>query len=225
MSKTNFPKNDVNIENYTSLCMRTFNDLGTPLNNSTHMGLGVSGEVGELLKALFNNDMDNAYEECGDILWFIGVESELRKEELNINFGEIFTQAYMYICSLERDYKNASLITMIKRVFGYPTYANPLENLIYEGFSFGDYIKKSFAYGAEYKSTEIVESAIKTVAGIIYELGWHKLEYVEVVAKFEELLQTNIDKLRARFSDKFSMKEALERDLEKESETYSGKHS
>ena len=84
-----------------------------------------------------------------------------------------------------------------------------------EAGEFMDHLKKYIFYGAELDSVNLIE-----------ELGdnqWYVgLGVDELEEKFNDMLQKNIDKLRARYPEKFEEDQALNRDLEKERETLEG---
>jgi len=81
-----------------------------------------------------------------------------------------------------------------------------------EAGEFMDHLKKHIFYGAPLDPVNLIE-----------ELGdnqWYVgLGVDELEAKFNDMLQKNIDKLRARYPEKFEEDQALNRDLEKERET------
>lgn len=70
-----------------------------------------------------------------------------------------------------------------------------------------DYVKKFIAYGKEI-NVEIEKKAIEAIV-------W-SLTIEDTGLSFEVDLQKNIDKLKARFPEKFNTKDALNRDLNKE---------
>jgi len=78
-----------------------------------------------------------------------------------------------------------------------------------EAGEFMDHLKKHIFYGAELDPVNMIE-----------ELGdnqWYVGVGVdELEAKFNEMLQKNIDKLRARYPEKFEPEQAINRDLKKE---------
>ncbi len=134
---------EVNFKNYPSLAMKTANRLKSDLEDSTHMALGIMGELGELFKAIDNEDLKNIREESGDVMWFIGVESILR----GFDFQEMVDEAYTRLGSYD-------------------------ESIKYRGFDYGDMVKKSFAYGREYNTDYCKNALIDTIGSIIYLTYW-----------------------------------------------------
>ena len=78
-----------------------------------------------------------------------------------------------------------------------------------EAGEFMDHLKKHIFYGVELDPVNMIE-----------ELGdseWYKgVGIDELEVTFNEMLQKNIDKLRARYPEKFEAEQAANRDLEKE---------
>lgn len=72
-----------------------------------------------------------------------------------------------------------------------------------------DQLKKHIFYGKELDVVNIVEEC--------GDLFWYLAETLTAIdEKFIDVMQKNIDKLRARYPDKFSEDKALNRDLSKE---------
>ncbi len=72
-----------------------------------------------------------------------------------------------------------------------------------------DALKRCIAYGKELDSTNVKEECSDVlwyIARILDHFNW----------SFEEVMETNINKLKARYGDKFSEHAALNRDLETE---------
>ena len=75
-----------------------------------------------------------------------------------------------------------------------------------------DVCKRAFYYGKGKEAVDLVN--IKEEFGDILwyvALGLHACG-----SSFEEVMQTNLDKLKARYPEKFSLEDAYERDLSKE---------
>ena len=72
-----------------------------------------------------------------------------------------------------------------------------------------DAYKKQFAYGKELDKVNVSEE--------IFDCFWYLVNLCRMLnIDIEKGLQTNIDKLRARYPEKFTEYHALNRDLEKE---------
>lgn len=80
-----------------------------------------------------------------------------------------------------------------------------------------DALKKHLMYG---KSLDLVN--IKEEVGDV--LWYCALILDEVGASFEDVMKTNIDKLRARFPEKFTEEKAVNRDLDTERKILEGQH-
>ena len=81
----------------TNVVLRTANLEGfSDTDNLTHVAFGLCSEYGELLEASVKNDMVNAKEELGDLLWyvFLGVsiiDFDIEKEDLKLTAENLDT--------------------------------------------------------------------------------------------------------------------------------------
>lgn len=78
------------LRDYQYLANKTATDLGF-LGDLNHLGLGMSGEAGELADAIKKYtvyhqplDRDNLREELGDLLWFVALGAKILNEPLEI---------------------------------------------------------------------------------------------------------------------------------------------
>jgi NTP pyrophosphatase (non-canonical NTP hydrolase) len=79
-----------------------------------------------------------------------------------------------------------------------------------------DAYKKHFAYGKELDVVNVGEE--------IADIMWYVSNLCRIKGiNLEEILQRNIDKLKARYPDKFSQEKALNRNLDKERDILEGK--
>lgn len=81
---------------------------------------------------------------------------------------------------------------------------------------FADILKKHIMYGKPFDKEHAVEEisdALWYIAVALDELG----------TSFEEVMEKNINKLKARYKDKFTEGEAIERNVKKEHEALHGK--
>lgn len=78
-----------------------------------------------------------------------------------------------------------------------------------EAAEFTDALKKHIFYGKELDETNLKEE--------ISDILWYCAIALEALGTdFESVMQTNIDKLSARYPDKFTEESAINRDLDKE---------
>ena len=83
--------------------------------------------------------------------------------------------------------------------------------LVTEAGEFQDMLKKHIFYGRELDLVNLKEE--------IGDILWYCAIALEALdADFESVMQTNIDKLKARYPDKFSSERAINRNLDKERE-------
>lgn len=79
-----------------------------------------------------------------------------------------------------------------------------------------DAYKKHFAYGKELDVVNVGEE--------IADIMWYVSNLCRIKGiNLEEMLQRNIDKLKARYPNKFSQEKALNRNLDKERDILEGK--
>lgn len=79
-----------------------------------------------------------------------------------------------------------------------------------------DMLKKHIIYGKTLDEVNVLEE--------VGDLAWYQaLALTAVKRTLEDCLQTNINKLKARYGDKFSQHAALNRDLAKERAVLEGK--
>lgn len=166
-----------------------------------HMALGMCSELEELEEAVKKGDKVNVQEECTDILWYcsgtISIfknRGVLLKESSKINFIEI-------------DYRNSIY---------------ELSDVISK---FSDIPKKMLAYKKGIDVNWIGETP-KNNKAFYYVDDIDKLLYnviektVALMKRYycdpEQGMQNNIDKLKARYPEKFTEHDALNRDLNKE---------
>jgi|11_taG_2_1085331.scaffolds.fasta_scaffold00158_44 NTP pyrophosphatase (non-canonical NTP hydrolase) len=196
----------ITTENYQEFALRTLNNnyksiaerLGTQDNvNKLHALLGIITEIQELEDAINNNDLPNIKEEIGDIFWFLsllGYSDKIEKQ------GEFFNSYFDYWMSYTQDleWKGISPEHSIKRLYR-------IVIILLDKF------KSQIIYN-KYDDNALCLGDI----GIVDSIA--ELQYLLKYYNFniEEVLQTNIDKLKTRFPDKFTEDKAQNRDLQKE---------
>lgn len=168
-----------------------------------HASAGITSEIAELLELqdkAFREEMGqvvldrvNLMEECGDILWYVGIACDA------LNCTDTV--------AAEKDYK----INKIK-------YDYDLANSVYSTAAtlamhagvFADLaIKKFCFYGKPFNADPLIErltSIHSLVQALLQESGY----------TLEDARERNIAKLKARYGEKFSEAAALERNLDTE---------
>lgn len=107
------------------------------------------------------------------------------------------------------DYKNGALRTM-------PNLGNDFDNMLHMALGMSteageilDTFKKTLAYGKELDVVNIKEE--------VGDIMWYLSNLLSIMnIDFEDVLETNANKLLARYPDGFSKDKALNRDLELE---------
>lgn len=179
-------------QDYRILTTRTLPDLGssliTSLINSIHMVLGMGSELEELYDAIKKEDMVNIAEEFSDILWYAANYCNIH----NINPGY-----YPFKSSqLDEDVDLDALNIVIKDIVGVISRLQDLD-------------KKLLAYNRPVLHEQRKE-AIESLLSMLHAA------YVCIGINVEQSMQNNIDKLIARYPDKFSTYLANNRNLDAE---------
>lgn len=178
--------------NYTEFrknAKRTLADLPTELENTQHMIVGMITEIGELLDA---HKKHFAY---GKELDMVNVKEEI---------GDFFWYVANYDNIHEEDSEQSSFITPTTKTESFnPIYT--LSNAMGHAATALSHLSAPLVSSERY-----ISSLIKLV---VSDLLWYCENYnIDV----EKIFDTNIAKLKARYPNKFTQEDALNRDLETE---------
>lgn len=186
------------VENYVTLAIRTesvvldINDLNLRL---LHASLGLGTEIIELNEALFDAhynekklDIINLAEEVGDIYWYSAIACDV----LGINFEDTIAPCL----GGGTDYSVKYLAGLLESDIG---------KLL-------DKCKRHIFYRKKYDHDEVVT----LVKSIVTGLGELSHAIPDIDWDIEEILTRNIEKLRARYPEKYTDYHAINRDLETE---------
>jgi len=162
-----------------------------------HGDIGLSSELEEIQEMAERPTIDaiNLKEECGDLYWYMGVITD----ELQFNPDEIFkhneTGAIVAYSALEqRQFLQHNVHGMVKCVG-----------------KISDFIKKGVIYGKELNETGIKEK--------LQELDYYINQALRYYGQTSQgARERNIEKLSARYGDKFTEAAANERNLAVERE-------
>jgi NTP pyrophosphatase (non-canonical NTP hydrolase) len=215
----------MNITEYAPLARRTLKEL--PYHQHLiHMGLGLAGEIGELLDAIKKHvvygkplDTVNLTEELGDDYWYAGnllpelrvqhevfqnamragvLNGQRRRAEIDAELGE---EDRMWIVALELLHLNGAMAIAISR------------GLLHQQLMSS---QPPEAGGAN-ASSMLAVSVTESISGILGTIGG-LLGLDE-----EQAMRLNIAKLAKRYGDRFSDVAALNRDLGAERAVLEGK--
>lgn len=162
-----------------------------------HGAIGLASELAEIREMARDNDyVDkvNLLEEMGDLFWYMGIIVD----ELGIDPNQIFrtkqVKAVLWqFPDLAASNELSTIIDTLTICIGYMI----------------DIFKKSLMYGKEID--------VETVEGILQEMGIDIEDALNAHGyTSNDARQINIDKLRARYGEKFTEAAALNRDLETE---------
>lgn len=169
---------------YREQVKRTLPSLGTVTLDSVHMVLGMCSEIYELREGIRAEDIVNISEEITDIAWYASNYCNVRNITLFATLGSIIEYT-----SYDKDSLLVELINYISEL--------------------QDYDKKELCYNKK-ETEEIKNRRRDLINGIVSDIN--VLYYIFGI-KPEQAMQNNIDKLRARFPDKFDEDKANNRDL------------
>ena len=191
------------MNNYTEQAKRTCPYLGSDKLDLCHMVLGMNTEVIELKEAIVKEDIVNISEEVADICWYISNYFLFRQIPSN-------DLIYSYITfDSEYNYLKSKVNSNSTFLDYYLIVENPVQYLFSNISELQDLIKKNIAYNKSIdlqKELTYTKNIIRTCMSIAKR---HKFS-------LDKALENNINKLKARFPDKFTEENAINRDLEAE---------
>jgi hypothetical protein len=180
---------------YQQDALRTLSDkyhIGAIDPDLLHGALGLATESGELLEGLLlNGDTVNAHEELGDTTWYIPPICKA----LGITIDEVEDAIGAP--------DHATLLTTM------PTLIDVAMRLCIEAGHVQDAIKRAVYYGSPLNSAGVVNHL-----GRIIHLIRHGCYLLDTT--HEKVKATNISKLKARFPQRFTEAEAIQRDVSNE---------
>jgi NTP pyrophosphatase (non-canonical NTP hydrolase) len=180
---------------YVEATRRTWNKKEDPIDNINHAMLGLMDEAGELAKQYKSNlayakelNHTNVYEEIGDLCYF----NARMADELQFKAQEELIKQLDEISTKESDFEGKDSLNEMECVFAI-----------------------SSRVGTTYAA--LTSNDGKLIADAILNLQYTMKVFCEILeVELKDLMSANIAKLKARFPEKFTNEEALNRDLEKE---------
>lgn len=165
-----------------------------------HGAIGLASELAEIREmALMSEDdteldVTNLKEEMGDLYWYMGI----MVSELGVNPFTVFAHDAVELVQMSKTDRLRCLNMVID------------DMTIIIGTAI-DMLKKTVIYGKELQVPALADQLLLLDYAIANALSLYGISP-------EQARQTNIDKLKARYGDKFTEAAALERDLVKERE-------
>lgn len=197
------------INEYRELAKRTCVDLGTIEKNMFHMNTGVITEIGEAIDPIkkhiaYNKPLDlvNIGEEIGDCAWYIANRS-------NFLIYDDFTKNLMEEVWSERNFKE--ITDDWNKTFDLEDCkAAPLEERLMN--------VANLLYSISGDMPDLDERMHPSYTGItMMALLDRACDLLGL--NFMEILNTNIEKLKKRYPEKFTEEDAINRDLDSERAT------
>ena len=195
-------------ETYINNCLRTascdedaiLSRLSGPKIQLLHAAMGISTEVGELI---YPSDTINVTEELGDLCWYVSIGvAALRDSGVQVSWDDFI-------------HADIDEILSDTAYMASQTYEAHIRSLVVYSSEFLDMAKKYMFYGRELNTTDTIDVLRRIVHGVItciMCMNIHRTVHVTI----EDVWETNIEKLRKRYGDKFTEGAANHRDLEAE---------
>lgn len=205
------------LREHVKLAPRTNATLGSKIMDECHMALGMTSELNELITAIENKDKSNILEEIGDIHWYWSVEVNLLPfSDIDTVIQQVFLHMNIYSSQIMDNILNDT--TRLESESKVINIKNYIYTELHKEISlFSNIIKRELAYKKIDNEGKLVSLA--KMQYLIY--AFCVLHNINI----DRVRQVNIDKLRARYPDKFTEEKALNRDLDKEKEIIDGKNS
>lgn len=174
-----------------------------------HMLIGISSEIGELLEAIKKRDIINVKEELGDLAW-LGmnlwniVDQSPRSKKDNPHYTP-----YLSSHIVEINHIKLNFITKLGNNLFRKWSTKLLSQFTIIQGDIQTLIKKTLIYGKPLDVNEfnkLMKSYFQAWAQICHSYNF----------QIKDVLHSNISKLKARYADKYTDAEALNRDLKKE---------
>jgi NTP pyrophosphatase (non-canonical NTP hydrolase) len=168
-------------------------------NRLFHSIAGISTEVGEIQKALYQVNIDkvNVMEEIGDVFWYLAILSD----ELNTV-----------------EYKQLLMNQVVSKV-NYSSSKRRNEDILFDisqtSFDLLDHSKKVMFYGKSLDLVFVISKAEYIIENLI-ELANNISEPNNIKVLMRLILSANLSKLKLRYPNKFSTFNAEVRDLDSE---------
>jgi hypothetical protein len=177
--------------------------LPQKLLDTVHMRLGMISEVEELMEAIHKKDKVGVGEELTDILWYAANDIRIKLKRQHIDKG-----------SMENLFNYNFGIGLQVTDGGYMTTAEGINAqfnaLVFNISKLCDFTKKNLAYSKAEPDTYVKNMTY--LLGAVNNLAYH------LKINLELTMDSNIAKLKKRYADKFTIEEAVNRDLVKERE-------
>jgi NTP pyrophosphatase (non-canonical NTP hydrolase) len=186
-------KDDYNFYNYCIQAKRTHSNLDTIEDTLIHMAMGVTTEIGEIVDIFKKNlayakdiDLVNLKEEIGDAFWYI---------------ANTYRTLNVYPTELNELARNNAALTFHK--FNIKRF---IAHTLYDVYDLYDNV---IDYN-ESQNPQVIEAILCSLRlRLIVMCNHFGIDYIDC-------LKTNISKLEARYPEKFTQENALNRNLENE---------
>lgn len=220
-------------KNYVKQAVRTDSTLNEPFTyRILHSMIGVVGELSEAIE-LRDNDYEAMVSEIGDVVWYIALyydaarkaDKEISSQSLIIENADTNFDPKRYLTKkgeLKSGYKHIEYECIAddgSELIKYEYFSGILDKFLLRSAKALDSYKKHYFYKQplEYKHLEQFDELCFGIIVWLLYLDANRGESDNRIYSLGEITNANIEKLKARYPEKFTVEDSLNRDYEKES--------
>lgn len=228
-----------NFKDYVKLAMRTDATYHSDVSNRIlHSMVGLTGELSEALEIYRKYERDNVctssdYEayvsELGDVLWHIALyydATQIFREQGIVDPLDTFVNKDSFsglmigksTPRIQSELTEYGYQYLIKDFKHNGHLSNVIDLLLEKSARALDAFKKHYFYKQELDHRHVVVMSNLCVDILKWIIMTSYLETEVTVYTLQEIMETNIKKLKARYAEKFTTEESEKRDYDKESE-------
>lgn len=220
-------------KNYVKQAVRTDSTLNESFTyRILHSMIGVAGELSEAIE-LGENDYEAMVSEIGDVIWYIALyydairktDKEISSQSLIIENADTNFDPKRYLTKkgvLKSGYKHIEdecIADDGSELIKYEYFSGILDKFLLRSAKALDAYKKHYFYKQplEYKHLEQFDELCFDIIIWLLYLDTNRGESDNRIYSLGEITNANIEKLKARYPEKFTVEDSLNRDYEKES--------
>lgn len=231
---------DFDFKNYVKQAVRTDSTLDASVTfRILHSMIGIAGELSEAIE-LSDDAVTSkvSYEalvsEIGDIIWYIALyydavrklNKEISSQSLVIEHADMNFNPDIYLNKngeLKKGYKDIEYSSIPEdgdEIYKYEYFSGILNEFLLRSAKALDTYKKHYFYKQplNYNHLEQFDELCVDIIIWLQYLDANREQSHRQIYSLGEIAKANIDKLKARYPEKFTVEDSLNRDYEKESE-------
>lgn len=231
---------DFNFKNYVKQAVRTDSTLDASITfRILHSMIGIAGELSEAIELSGDAITSKvSYEalvsEIGDIVWYIALyydavrklNKEISSQSLVIEHADMNFNPDIYLNKngeLKKGYKEIEYSSIPEdgdEIYKYEYFSGILNEFLLRSAKALDTYKKHYFYKQplNYNHLEQFDELCTDIIIWLQYLDANREQSHRQIYSLGEIAKANINKLKARYPEKFTVEDSLNRDYEKESE-------